>query len=556
MNVDDTDYDSPSLSSSRSPSPTPSFDDYAVPGNKAMDLYDTMLPKWRAAPRRWLIPLIRKESQILAKMQEKIRTPWLDAYFVYTSSLGTHTFFMTTLPACFWFGYTDLARGLLSALSIGVYCSSVVKDLFCSPRPFSPPVTRLTMGSHHLEYGFPSTHSTNSISIALLLFAYIYDLTYPPLSSTPTTLSPTTFIILSVILAIYAFSIVFGRLYTAMHSFTDCFCGVFLGTAIWWVSSSWNGIPIRISSLNILSSSPTTTIHLGRGLGMETHLWNWVSNGHWEVPVLLIPLCLFLVHQHPQPVDDCPCFEDAIAFASVFFGALVGDWVKRHSALKEVMERVAIMPGSGWIFDVGRGWIQVERGWLDYLTWWSAATLKMTIGIMVIFTWRLLAKSALHLILPPLFRLCARAFRLPNRRFYTPATEYKSVPSEFAMTKQGVGVLHPIPSLIDLPGSVGFDVEVDMDIGERKGKRVRIVNGGVFNGNEKIGKVVNVGGNGGGLHVTFDHDEEEDNKGQGVKHYDADVLTKVIVYAGIAFISIEVLPASFGLLGLGVKSWM
>jgi len=83
------------------------------------------------------------------------------------------------------------------------------------------------------------------------------------------------------------------------------------------------------------------------------------------------------------------------------------------------------------------------------------------IGILVIFTWRLLAKSALHLILPPTFRLLARVFQLPNRRFYTPATEYKFVPSEFAVTSQGLGVLHPIPSVIDLPNQVGVGVGMD-----------------------------------------------------------------------------------------------
>lgn len=243
------------------------------------------------------------------------------------------------------------------------------------------------MGSHHLEYGFPSTHSTNSISIALLLFAYVYDLAYPPSPSTSPSISSASFIILSIILSIYAFSIVFGRLYTAMHSFTDCLFGVILGTAIWWVSTSWNGIPITLSPSGIFSyilspfMTSNNTIHLGRGLGMETHLWNWVATGGREIPLILIPLCLLLVNQHPQPVDDCPCFEDAIAFASVFFGALVGNWVTRNSGLQKVMEIVSVMPGSGWIWDAGReGWVSVERGWLDYLTWWSVAGLKMTLG--------------------------------------------------------------------------------------------------------------------------------------------------------------------------------
>lgn len=41
------------------------------------------------------------------------------------------------------------------------------------PRPYTPPVERLSISSHGLEYGFPSTHSTNAISISLY-FAQLY----------------------------------------------------------------------------------------------------------------------------------------------------------------------------------------------------------------------------------------------------------------------------------------------------------------------------------------------------------------------------------------------
>src|SRR5690348_10144707 len=67
--------------------------------------------------------------------------------------------------------------------------------------------------------------------------------------------------------------------------------------------------------------------------------------------------------------------------------------------------------------------------------------------------WRILAKTTLHLILPPIFRGLSRVFSLPSRRFYTPATDYTSVPSEFS----GDG-LHPIPSVIDLPSSARIEV--------------------------------------------------------------------------------------------------
>jgi hypothetical protein len=44
------------------------------------------------------------------------------------------------------------------------------------------------------------------------------------------------------------------------------------------------------------------------------------------VPLIVIPLTLALVHYHPEPVDNCPCFEDAIAVLSVILGSTLGHW--------------------------------------------------------------------------------------------------------------------------------------------------------------------------------------------------------------------------------------
>ena len=104
-------------------------DDDLTPGRLARDVYEATLPKWRAAVRRRLVAAVEVESKVIAKMQvwpiatfsngviyafqKFIRTPWLDAYFVYTSSLGTHTFFMIMLPAFFFFGGNELGRGFV-----------------------------------------------------------------------------------------------------------------------------------------------------------------------------------------------------------------------------------------------------------------------------------------------------------------------------------------------------------------------------------------------------------------------------------------------------------
>lgn len=204
-------------------------------------------------------------------------------------------------------------------------------------------------------------------------------------------ISPQAYTVLVIMLSWYTFSIVFGRLYTAMHSFTDCVMGVAMGTGIWWGHSSWSGVPVVFASTNPLSwifsllrvGTPTDLgariVYLGSGLGAGQWVEDWVRNGGWEVPLILIPFCLFAVNQHPQPVDDCPCFEDAIAFGSVVLGALVGRWGMQYAGVGLGMGRTVVMPGSGWVFDLGQ-WIPVERTWGDVGLWWGVAVIKMVVG--------------------------------------------------------------------------------------------------------------------------------------------------------------------------------
>lgn len=92
--------------------------------------------------------------------------------------------------------------------------SSFLKDVVCSPMPYAPPVTRLSkkqaisssvarlisglaIGSHHLEYGFPPTHSTNCASMAPLLGAHIHDLHRAGYLSTAVFATWATFLVLS-----------------------------------------------------------------------------------------------------------------------------------------------------------------------------------------------------------------------------------------------------------------------------------------------------------------------------------------------------------------------
>ncbi|KAJ6470219.1 sphingosine-1-phosphate phosphatase [Mycena vitilis] len=460
---------------------------------------------------------------------------------------------MTFLPMLFFFGYDELGRGLIVVLCLGIYFTSVVKDLFCSPRPFAPPVTRLTIGTHHLEYGMPSTHSANCVSLALFFFAYIHELAFPT-TPIPASLAFPAYVALTVGLAVYATSIVFGRLYTAMHSFSDCAVGVFIGAALWLAHTSFPGLPV---SVPVPFTSAAYTATLARGWGWGAHLDAWVlrTPSSLRVPLTLIPLALLAVNQHPQPVDDCPCFEDAIALGSVMLGMFVGRWgAVRWGVGAAYVPGAArtLMPGSGWVRGADtEGWIAVERGWEDVGVWWAAALAKMVFGILVIFAWRLVAKAALHRALPPTFRFLATLMRLPHRRFYTPATDYTSVPP--------VAALRAIPSVIDLTSTAGVEVGgIGSGSGIGNGNPYAQLNG---NGGAK-GKGVLVrrraeaveAARGGGASVQ-ESETALDDEGGAVKHYDADVLTKLIVYAGIAVLACEVMPVLFERFGWGVRSY-
>ncbi|KAJ3738300.1 PAP2 superfamily-domain-containing protein [Lentinula raphanica] len=507
----------------------------------------------RSHLRSHLLPIVSRESHTIARLQKRFRTPFWDRYFVYTSSLGTHTFFMILLPAMFFFGARDVGMGLVMVMGGGVYASSFVKDLVCSPRPLAPPVTRLTIGTHHLEYGFPSTHSTNSVSIALFFWGYIHTL----FSDDRAIYWTCTFLLI-----IYTLSIVFGRIYTAMHSFVDCVFGVLLGAAVWWCVTDMK-----------LGDRPI-------GLGFATRLQTWISNAvsgsvltdassptashltsalstitcsSISPPILLTTFFLLLVNQHPQPIDDCPCFEDAIASGAVVYGALLGRWANAYFHLHDLVQRLGgprPMIGSGWeILNNNKGttsttdrlWVPIQTGPKHYLLFVLISFAKVSVGISLIFIWRLFAKSLLGLVLPPVFRAIAgvvkvarvrlgvRWLGMPNRRFYLPATEYRgSVPMGFMGSGMGEDEgrgerMRPIPSVIDLPSTLKLGVEMEGGIGSGfarrdksgKGREIKSRNG---NGNSKLANQVDED-------TVYSPDGDEEKLGSGRRkhvHYDAD----------------------------------
>lgn len=208
------------------------------------------------------------------------------------------------------------------------------------------------------------------------------------------------------VLLFYALSIILGRMYCGMHSIADCVAGTIMGWACWY---AWQ-----------VAERPVTA---------------WVSTGHWSVPVLSTVVCLLLVNKHPEPVDDCPCFEDAIAVLACLLGSFVVHWTheKGWTTLPAGAPTGAAPLGAS--------------GPLAAIPLWTLwIILKLAVGIAIIVGWRIVAKYICRLVLPPIFRWTSSAldFELPTRRHYRAATSYGAVPDSHH--------LGTMPSFIDLPG--------------------------------------------------------------------------------------------------------
>lgn len=83
------------------------------------------------------------------------------------------------------------------------------------------------MSTHAHEYGFPSSHSTNTLTIALFLGQWVWEVrsAIGPIATSIASLSTSmysstenTIALINLVLMVYMVSVVGGRVYTGMHS--------------------------------------------------------------------------------------------------------------------------------------------------------------------------------------------------------------------------------------------------------------------------------------------------------------------------------------------------
>ncbi|KAF8242614.1 hypothetical protein K440DRAFT_656481 [Wilcoxina mikolae CBS 423.85] len=477
--------------------------------------YKYRLPRWRYVVRQNLLVFVLWETPYLASMQEYLRNPLFDAYFAFTANLGTHTFFMIILPILFWLGYSAHARGVVHVLASGVFFSGFLKDLLCLPRPLSPPLQRITMsGSAALEYGFPSTHSTNAISVGLYWLLTLY--------STPD-IAFTSKIGLQLLVAVYTFSIVFGRLYCGMHGFLDVIVGTILG--------------VSMAALQWVFRRDIDAYVLGDSF----------------MPVLvIIVVILVLVRIHPEPADTCPCFDDGVAFAAVYCGVEFAVW---HSSKTKWSWNQPVLETVPYSYR--------ELGLVKSL-------LRLIIGIAIIFLWREVARPILRYVLSSLYQLSESIHQSFRHNYFTPASIYKQASSapedtlysldKSAICRQCSNSFGPLCTSHINKSRAYCEMhqqEVDVRTGSIRDISYPQKASGVGSFDED-----------GLLYRVDDHwrvlDCKNDNVDQEARElfhikplkpivtYDIELVTKLVVYAGIAWWAVEGSPIIFELLGLGL----
>lgn len=213
-----------------------------------------------------------------------------------------------------------------------------------------------------LEYGFPSTHSTNAVSVAAYAVYILMQYESPSWTNT----------VFQAVLYWYACSIVLGRLYCGMHGFFDVIVGSLLGCILALVEC-------------LYGEAFQSYIHFS-----ETA----------KAPLIVVLAILVLVRIHPEPADDCPCFDDSVAAAGVIIGVELGCWHFHQSGYAWSQPSPATVP-----FD------------LEALGW-PKVVLRIVFGVAVIIGWRTVMKPTLLKFLPPLFRVIeSLGLSLPRKFF-------------------------------------------------------------------------------------------------------------------------------------------
>ncbi|CAI4622780.1 ASN_collapsed_G0034330.mRNA.1.CDS.1 [Saccharomyces cerevisiae] len=270
----------------------------ADPGNHPAEHFESQMSWLRFQTRQYLTRFTDNQSDFVHSLQKKHRTPFRDVYFQIHFAYGfPHVLCYRASHACVaWIPRFNTGHDLRSWL-FNLF-EWLLKGLLV------PTKARITLSEYTTkEYGAPSSHSANATAVSLLFFWRI--------CLSDTLVWPTKLLLLSLVI-FYYLTLVFGRVYCGMHGMLDLFSGAAVG-AICFFIRIW-------------------VVHALRNFQIGEHLW---------FPLLSVAWGLFILFNHVRPIDECPCFEDSVAFIGVVSGLDCSDWLTERYGWNLVCSRYA-----------------------------------------------------------------------------------------------------------------------------------------------------------------------------------------------------------------------
>src|SRR5256885_5406356 len=198
---------------------------------------------------------------------------------------------------------------------------------------------------------------------------------------------------------------------------------------------------------------------------------NYVHSGPVKNIMIIVLIILVLVRIHPEPADDCPCFDDSVAFAGVIVGMEYGNW---HFAKTDYAWSDPV-PGTVPFNIKSMGWL--------------VAVARILIGVLSIFAWREVMKPSLLRCLPPVFRVVeALGLDLP-RKFFKQASQYTRVPAQHKDDDHVIPAFSQIPSLLRRRRAISIGPQSAADAYETLAYRERRRRASLSAGDETFGSI-------------------------------------------------------------------
>ncbi len=164
------------------------------------------------------------------KALERVRTPFLDAFFQAVTFLGEETLLVLIIAALYYIYDRKFARRMFYTVIMSLSINSVIKNIAARPRPFERGISCVRRETA-TGYSFPSGHTQNTATWTATLFCR---------------LKKRTAVILSFVITLF---VAFSRLYLGVHYPGDVIVGAALGFAF---ASAFGTLFDRAESENAL----------------------------------------------------------------------------------------------------------------------------------------------------------------------------------------------------------------------------------------------------------------------------------------------------------------